>query len=452
MRQPYDISKLLGNMNEEENEVVATKPKNVFRYKNYTLAFLGALVSNLGNILYNFAVSFYILQLTGNNAFIQGLYLAVAGITYVLVTLFGGVISDRFHKGKIMYICDYLKGAILILFTILLMFVFTTVNAKVVVLFVIAVLSNIIAAIFSPASASLLPRIIPEESFQQGQSYYTVMQSSLGILGIILAGILYSLIPINVLFLIVGGCYILSGVSEMFIRYSHQKSEEKLTLKVVFNDIGSGIKYIFSFKPLLYLIICILFINFFFSPISENFIPYFIVTDVAGSNYLFNEFLKPEMWSSIISVSIALGMIIMGIIMSTKQKKPSIIKGLRISFILFDVVLITLTVVYAIFGRGIIDINAIIITLVIGTFALGLLLPSINIPTSTTILSLVEKDKLGKVSSVMDIGSQGLIPLASFLAGIVLNTLGSSVLLIACASGFILVTIIILVNKQVAKL
>ena len=141
-------------MNEEENEVVATKPKNVFRYKNYTLAFLGALVSNLGNILYNFAVIFYILQLTGNNAFIQGLYLAVAGITYVLVTLFGGVIIDRFHKGKIMYICDYLKGAILILFTILLMFVFTTVNAKVVVLFVIAVLSNIIAAIFSPASAS----------------------------------------------------------------------------------------------------------------------------------------------------------------------------------------------------------------------------------------------------------------------------------------------------------
>ena len=112
---------------EEENEVVV-KPKNVFAYKNYVLTFLGALVSNLGNILYNFAVSFYILQLTGNNAFIQGLYLAVAGITYVLVALFGGVIGDRFHKGKIMYICDYAKGFGLIAFTLLLMFLIITIT------------------------------------------------------------------------------------------------------------------------------------------------------------------------------------------------------------------------------------------------------------------------------------------------------------------------------------
>ena len=45
-------------LNEEE---VPQKPKNVFKYKNYTLTFLGALVSNLGSILYSFEVSFYIL-------------------------------------------------------------------------------------------------------------------------------------------------------------------------------------------------------------------------------------------------------------------------------------------------------------------------------------------------------------------------------------------------------
>ena len=48
---------------------------NVFKNKNFTLVFLGALVSNVGALFYSFAVSFYILKITDNNAFIQGLYL-----------------------------------------------------------------------------------------------------------------------------------------------------------------------------------------------------------------------------------------------------------------------------------------------------------------------------------------------------------------------------------------
>ena len=281
----------LSEIKEEANQevVVEEKPRNVFTNKNYVLTFLGALVSNMGNLLYGFAVSFYILRLTDNNATIQGIYLATGGITYVLITLFGGVISDRFHKGKIMYICDYLKGIVIISLTILMMLLLKDANSKVIVLFIIAVISNAIAAIFSPASAYLLTHIVPEKSLQQAQSYYSVMQSAISILGVILAGILYSVLPINVLFLIVGGCYILSGVSEMFIRYNHQKKEDRLTVKTVFSDMGIGIKYIFSYKMLLALIIVILFVNFFFSPLTSNFIPYFIAADVTGSDYLFKD-------------------------------------------------------------------------------------------------------------------------------------------------------------------
>ena len=112
------------------------KVKNVFTNKNFVLAFLGAFVSNMGGILYSFAVSFYILALTNNNALIQGLYLATGGITFTIVVLFGGVISDRFHKGKIMYICDYLKGGIIFLFTLLLMFVIKDASTQIIALFI----------------------------------------------------------------------------------------------------------------------------------------------------------------------------------------------------------------------------------------------------------------------------------------------------------------------------
>ena len=50
---------------------------NVFQNRNFRLVFLGALVSELGAILYSFAVSFYILEISSNNAFLQGLYLAL---------------------------------------------------------------------------------------------------------------------------------------------------------------------------------------------------------------------------------------------------------------------------------------------------------------------------------------------------------------------------------------
>ena len=436
----------------EQQQAQPEKLKNVFCYKNFTLAFLGALVSNLGNTLYLFAVSFYILALTGNNAFIQGLYLATGGIVYVLVTLFGGVISDRFHKGKIMFICDYLKGGVLIGFTLLLMFAVNDANAKVALLFVIAVLGNIIAAIFSPAASSLLPHIVPEKSYQQGQSYYSLMQSSLGVLGVILAAVLYSVLDIHVLFFIVGGCYVLSGVSEMFIKYDYQKKEDTLNIKRVFSDIGDGMKYIASLKPLLFLMLGILLLNFFVSPLSSNFLPYFVATDVASHNYLFSKLLTPEMWSSVIQVAYAIGMIIMALVLSNRPQKDRIYKGLSISLIIFAALYVVLTVLYILFVNNVADINVVLVAFIPIGIAMGMTLITINIPITTKMLTIVDKDKLGKVNSVVDVGSQGLIPLSNFLAGLVISGLGASWLCIISTVGLSLMTIFLVLNKHVKQL
>lgn len=426
--------------------------KNVFTNRNFVLAFLGAFVSNSGNILYSFAVSYYILALTGNNALIQGLYLATGGVVFTIVVLFGGVISDRFHKGKIMYICDYAKGAAIIGLTILLMSVIHESNGKVIALFVLAVISNVIAGIFSPASSSLLPHIVPEESFQQAQSYYSLMSSVQAILGIVLAGILYTTIPINVLFLIVGGCYVVSGFSEMFIRYEFVKPEGKLSVKTVFTDLGSTFKYLTTLKPVFYLIIAILFINFFFSPFSSNFLPYFVVTDVATNPYWFNDVIQPEMVGSIGMIAFSIGSIIFAIILSTKQKKPHIAKGLRISFALTSAVFALVAMFYCLFKGGVINMNFLLVAMIVCFLAIGMCIVSINVPTSTTVITLVDKERLGKVNSLIDVGSQGLIPLSELLGGLILSSFGTVALLIGCASGFLIMTGFILFNKHIGQL
>ena len=166
---------------ETPNTSEPVKTRNVFTNRNFTLVYLGALVSNVAALFYSFAVSFYILKITDNNALIQGLYLATGGITFCIVTLFGGVISDRFNKAKIMYICDYLKGGIIIGFTFLLMFVIKSTAWQVASLFIVTVLLNAIAGIFTPASSALLPQIVKEQQFQQAQSYFSILHRRGGV-------------------------------------------------------------------------------------------------------------------------------------------------------------------------------------------------------------------------------------------------------------------------------
>ena len=434
-------------MNDKENqkptntseEIGGTvKTRNVFANRNFTLTFLGALVSNVAALFYSFAVSFYILKITNNNALIQGLYLAVGGITFCVVTLFGGVISDRFNKAKIMYMCDYLKGGIIVGFTLLLMLVIKSVAWQVASLFIVAILLNAIAGIFTPASASLLPQIVKEQQFQQAQSYFSILNSFQSIVGVILAGILYTLVPINVLFMIVGGCYILSA--------------KKLTIKMVFDDIKSGFKYLVSIKAILAMMICVLFINFFFSPIFDNFAPYFIATDVTGTNYIFHEYMAPEMWSSFFSVAVGLGSLIMGIVLSTLKQREKCNGLVRWSMIAVSLAVTSMAVSYVLFKSSYIDINALLIIVIAILFVVGVCIVLINVPSTTVMMRIVDKDKFGKVSSVSNIGSQGLIPLSMFLGGLALNYIGSIGLLATCAGGLLITSLILFFIKPVREI
>ena len=123
------------------------KRENVFSNRNFRLVFLGALVSELGALLYSFAVSFYILEISGNSAFLQGLYLALCGVSMLIFTPVGGVLGDRFNKAKIMYLCDYVKGGTILL-AAALMLVFREPNAHIAILFALGILGNAVSGVF----------------------------------------------------------------------------------------------------------------------------------------------------------------------------------------------------------------------------------------------------------------------------------------------------------------
>ena len=428
------------------------KDRNVFAGRNFRLVFFGALVSELGALLYSFAVSFYILEISGNNAFLQGLYLALCGVAMLLLTPVGGVLGDRFNKARIMYVCDFLKGGMIILATVL-MLLFREPDAHIVILFVLGIIGNAVSGVFNPASSALLPRIVDENKLQQANSYFTIKSSLESILGIILAGILYAALPIHTLFFFVGACFLASGVSEMFIRYDHTPTQEQLTLKLALNDMRDGLVYLKTKKAILAMLGAILFINFFFSPITGNFLPYFIKTDLAAApSYLFHDVLKPELWSSVVSVCFGISSLAGAAILSAAKQPDKCGHKVAVRIALFALVMILWTLCHWYFVDCGVSINAFLISLCAGTLIMGFFISFVNIPVSTAIMRVVDKDMLSKVTSITSISSQGMIPIASVLAGAIIQSLGSTPLLIFCSAGFGITAILILVNKPIREL
>ena len=424
------------------------KSGNVFSNRN----FLGALVSELGATLYSFAVSFYILDISGNNAFLQGLYLALCGVALLIFTPVGGVLGDRFNKAKIMFLCDYIKGGMIILATIL-MLLLKEPSAQIAILFCIGIVGNAVSGIFNPAAGALFPHIIDEDKLQQANAYFTIKNSLEGIFGIILAGILYSALPIHTLFLMVGLCFVASGISEMFIRYKHHPSEERMTLRLAARDMADGIRYLKSKKAILAMMASALFINFFFTPVSSNFIPYFVKTDIAGApSYLFDKLLKPELWSSIFSVCIGISSLVGAAVLSARPQEEKIGFRTAVRLCLMAGVVIMMAVSYWWFVERGTSLNAFLIAFCAGCFMTGFLVSYVNIPINTTMMRIVDKDKLSKVTSIISIISQGMIPIASVLAGAILGSLGSTMLLVICAVGFTATAVLTIFSRTIREL
>lgn len=428
------------------------KITNVFSNRNFLLVFMGALISELGAVLYSFAVSFYILEISSNNAFLQGLYLALCGISMLVFTSVGGVLGDRFNKVKIMYVCDYLKGGIIILATVLMM-MFPESKAQIVILFLLGILGNAISGIFTPASGALFPHIIEEDRLQQANAYFAMKTALVSIMGIILAGILYAALPVYILFFLVGIAYVISGISEMFIFYEYCPSGQHLTLKAAFKDLGQGVYYLKTNSAISVLLGAVLFMNFFLTPITGNFIPYFVKTDLAGaSTYLFDAALTPELWSSVFSVSFGISSLLGAASMSAKAQEEKYGHKIAFRLLMIACILMILAVSYWFLVDRKASMNCFLGLLCFAGFMIGFLISTINIPISTILMRIVDKDKLSKVNSIVSMGSQGMIPIASMLAGLILSNLGSTVLLLFCFLGFIIIAILLLMNKDIKEI
>jgi MFS family permease len=270
--------------------------RTIFRNRNFSLLFFGNLVSSIGNVFYNFAVSWYILQITGS-ALQAGTYLATGGMISILVSPFAGVIADRFNKVRIVYLTDFVRGIAVIAAGIAVGLNLSD-GWTLLVLYVVTIVLSINGALFQPAVVSLQADILPPEEYQSANASINLIRSFEGIIGVLLGGTLYALLGIEWIFIINGASFILSGISEMLIHFEYIRKPQ-LSWKSGVEDLVGGLRYFVARKGLMQLMISILLLNFAFVPMFSNVLP-----------FTFNQILQTSPIDfSIVQVSISVGML-----------------------------------------------------------------------------------------------------------------------------------------------
>ncbi|MBI9008876.1 MAG: MFS transporter [Tenericutes bacterium] len=430
--------------------------QNVFKNKNFALLFSGVLVSNIAFMLFNFVMSLYILRIA-KEAFgaeeaplIQGYYLLVSGIVLLILMPFGGALADRFNKAKTMYITDYIRGVI-ILSAGFVLYLSNSPETKILIIFCLAIILGINSAFFNPAAGSLLKFIVKDEELQQASSYLNGSRNLQNIIGLIFGGILYAILGIYVIFFICGIAYLISAITEMFIKYNVKAAIGKMTLKGIVKDIVVGVKYVYNFKPIFVLLMMALFLNFFTVPIFQNGLPYFIEFGLSSeTSFLFDNFMTVENWYSVIMISASISGIIMAIVLSRREPKKKYFKEMSKYLVVFILVLVLISTVMILYYLELLNVNVLLIAIVLLLFIMGFASVGFNVPVGVTIQKTVDAEHLGKVQSVTGVLSQALIPIAGLIAGILISKVGILSLYIFCSIG-VTVVIIWYLNNKYAK-
>ena len=115
--------------------------------------FIARFISNYGNGMSPIALAFGILALPNGSANLLGLTLGVTSAMFILMVPFGGVISDKYGRAKMVGLTDTLAGLILFI----QVFYFATGDVPLAVLLIVNGCYGLLSGIFWPAFAFCNP-------------------------------------------------------------------------------------------------------------------------------------------------------------------------------------------------------------------------------------------------------------------------------------------------------
>jgi hypothetical protein len=162
----------------------------VLRDRPVLLLFSARSVSLLGNAIAPVALAFTVLEMPGGSATSLGVVLTARLAAQVLFVLVGGVVADRWPRTRVMVGADLTAGLAQAVVAVLVI----TANADLAALVVLSVVSGAAAAVFEPASRSVMPQLVRGEGLQSANALLQLSMRAGSIVGAAVAGVLVATI------------------------------------------------------------------------------------------------------------------------------------------------------------------------------------------------------------------------------------------------------------------
>ncbi|GAB6189988.1 MFS transporter [Marinitoga arctica] len=405
---------------------------NKIQKNNFLLFVLGRIVSLIGSGIQMVAMPLFILDLTGSGTQ-MGLFAMISMIPALIIAPFAGVLGDRFNRKNIMVIMDYFRGAIILFMAYLTFNDYITLS----ILFAMQVIISLFDSLFGAATSAMIPDLVPEKDLMKAVSTTESLSSASMIIGPVLGGVIYGLFGMKWVFLFNGTSFILSALSEMFIKYKKTSNlSSKINLKIFYKDIKDAIEFIFESTVLRNLMIMAIFLNFLFNPMFVVLFPYTFREVIGFSPQQYG--LLETMWT----LGIMLGNIILAIFFSKSKNRKLLKNGIY--------GMVGLNLLLAIFLipriRGYFSIWKIF--LIVGSIItfMGISNAFVNTPISVFFQRIIPNEKRSKIFSVIGVLFQAATPVGMAIMGFLVDKYEVHILFIVLAI-LILLDVIIFSKK-----
>ncbi|MCJ0930501.1 MFS transporter [Virgibacillus halodenitrificans] len=383
---------------EHAQAVEREKNTSLLKSMSFVILWIATVISSLSLSMFMFIQTWYVVDELKMEASL-GIVMICLTVARMLSMIIGGVLADKSKQTRIMFISDSSRAILLLGLAIAFLFIM---EVPIWVLAINAAFFGVFGGLFEPSRDSILPKIVQTEQLTRANS---LIQGAIQVAlfsGPLLAGLLISMVSYHILLIFISLLLGIAGLGVLFIRINQGSSQEKIQ-----NDGMSFIKqlkegFVYTWeKPLLRALFTITVItNLFISGPLMMGLPIFVESVLKGDSLDFS-FVQGGFTFGMIA-----GSIIIGIININRNRGAYalyLIALQGVGMLLFSQV-------------KVIEIAIPIIILI------GMLNPAINIPLISMVQTYTDKNKVGRVMSLIRTGSLGLIPLSyaitSFFLGI----------------------------------
>ena len=185
-----------------------------FKHRNFRILYPANALSNIGTWTQRVAQDWLVLELTGNDAASLGLVTAIQFLPAMLLSLYGGLLADRFSKRKLLLLTNLGAGLVSVILGLLVVMK----SVELWHVYALALLLGIFTAIDSPIRVSFTSELVGKDDLANAVSLNSANFNAGRLIGPALSGYLIFWYGTGPSFLINTATYVVMVVTLLVIR------------------------------------------------------------------------------------------------------------------------------------------------------------------------------------------------------------------------------------------